>query len=181
MKQQKDKQRMDITFAVGEWVLLRLQPYRQRSLARSLSQKLAKRFYGPFRVSSRVGTVAYKLDLPSDSKIHPVFHVSLLRRFHGDPEAQSIPLPQMLDKFAEDGVTTKEEKDEQIEEGNEELSGFGRENRILENEKNIMGPDISLLNVKSALKEFVGSNSLPPPAPNEKPRVSPRVDESAIH
>lgn len=46
--------------------------------------KLSKRYYGPFKFIERIGAVAYKLELPTDSKIHPVFHVALLKEYHGD-------------------------------------------------------------------------------------------------
>ncbi|XP_070025033.1 uncharacterized protein [Nicotiana sylvestris] len=48
--------------------------------------KLSPRFNGPFEILDRVGYVAYKLTLlPSLSAVHPVFHVSMLRKYHGDP------------------------------------------------------------------------------------------------
>lgn len=41
-------------------------------------KKLDDKYWGPLRVAAKVGSQAYKLDLPIDSQIHPVFHVSLL-------------------------------------------------------------------------------------------------------
>ena len=44
--------------------------------------KLAPRYIGPFSIQSRVGEVAYKLILPPElSRVHPVFHVSMLREY----------------------------------------------------------------------------------------------------
>ena len=63
-------------FAMGDWVYLRLQPYKQTSMH---NKKLAPRYYGPFKVIQKVGVVSYKLDLPLGSLIHPVFHVSNLK------------------------------------------------------------------------------------------------------
>ncbi|XP_069149716.1 uncharacterized protein [Solanum lycopersicum] len=47
--------------------------------------KLSPRFIVPFEILSRVGEVAYKLALPpSLSVVHPVFHVSMLRKYIKD-------------------------------------------------------------------------------------------------
>ena len=61
---------------MGDWVFLRLQPFKQHSLHWSKVGKLAPNFFGPFQILQKVGSVAYKLDLPSSSGVHPVFHVS---------------------------------------------------------------------------------------------------------
>ena len=47
--------------------------------------KLSPRFIGPFEILERVGTVAYRLDLPPImSGVHEVFHISMLRRYTPD-------------------------------------------------------------------------------------------------
>ncbi|OMO79377.1 reverse transcriptase [Corchorus capsularis] len=93
MKMQYDQNRPEKQFNVGEWVFLRLQPYRQMTVHRRSSQKLAKRFFGPFQILRKLGPVAYELKLPIEAKIHPVFHVSLLKKCYGSPEASFSPLP----------------------------------------------------------------------------------------
>jgi hypothetical protein len=91
MKLQTDKHRQERVFQVGDWVYLRLQPFKQRSMHQKMG-KLAPKFYGPYQILQRIGAVAYKLDLPTDARIHPVFHVSCLKMKLG----QSIlPLPQL--------------------------------------------------------------------------------------
>lgn len=80
MKVQADKKRSRRVFAEGDWVYLKIQPYVQTSLAHRSDRKLGFRYFGPFQVLQRIGVVAYKLKLPAGCAIHPVIHVSQLKR-----------------------------------------------------------------------------------------------------
>uniref|UniRef100_A0A2N9ELF8 Integrase catalytic domain-containing protein n=1 Tax=Fagus sylvatica TaxID=28930 RepID=A0A2N9ELF8_FAGSY len=78
MKQQADKHRAEMEFEFGDWVFLRIQPFKQKSMRKKLG-KLSPKFYEPYKVIQRVGMVAYKLELSEGACIHPVFHVSFLK------------------------------------------------------------------------------------------------------
>lgn len=67
--------------------------------------KLAPRFIGPFHISERIGTVAYRVELPEKlAGVHDVFHVSHLRKFIYDPSAV-IPSAQFEDLVVEPNLT----------------------------------------------------------------------------
>jgi hypothetical protein len=97
-KKKADRNRTEREFAVGEHVLLKLQPYAQSTVANRPCAKLAYKFFGPFAVEEKFGKLAYKLTLPPDSRIHPVFHVSQLKPFTPDysPVFAELPRPPDL-------------------------------------------------------------------------------------
>lgn len=76
MKSQVDKNMTERVFVVGDLVFLKLQPYAQSSVVHRANHKVAFKFYGPYRISEKMGEVAYRLELPATSRIHPVFHAS---------------------------------------------------------------------------------------------------------
>jgi hypothetical protein len=61
--------------------------------------KLSPRYIGPYEILERVGKVAYRLALPPDlSRIHNVFHVSMLRKYVHDPSHVLTYQPMGLDE-----------------------------------------------------------------------------------
>lgn len=68
------------------------------------SFKLSPCFYGPFQILQKIGEVAYKIALPSDAHLHPVFHVSCLKR---KLRAHTVPL-LMLPLIDEEGAVQAE-------------------------------------------------------------------------
>lgn len=100
MKRQADKHRIERSFEQGDMVFLKLKQHRQHSVVARISPKLSARYYGPFEVVERIGEVAYRLKLPLESKIHPVFHVSLLKKAIGNYKAESELLMGLEDDHA---------------------------------------------------------------------------------
>ncbi|WVZ63072.1 hypothetical protein U9M48_012737 [Paspalum notatum var. saurae] len=93
-KQNYDRGHRDLSFAVGDWVWLRLRHHAPASL-QVAKGKLRPRYYGPYRISSVVNSVAYKLELPPCARIHDVFHVGALKRFIGEPPTAPPALPPL--------------------------------------------------------------------------------------
>ncbi|GJZ33896.1 hypothetical protein Tco_0579332 [Tanacetum coccineum] len=57
--------------------------------------KLNPRYIGPFKIIAKVGTVAYRLELPEKlSRVHSTFHVSKLKKCMAD-EPLAIPLDEI--------------------------------------------------------------------------------------
>ncbi|KAE8690983.1 cytochrome P450 78A7-like [Hibiscus syriacus] len=82
-KKWADRKRRDVNFEVGDLVLAKLANILRHA---DVHKGLVRRYEGPFRVVKRVGTMAYKLELPPTIRAHPVIHVSLLKPYHQDTE-----------------------------------------------------------------------------------------------
>jgi hypothetical protein len=79
-KSYADKKRREVSFNPGDFAYLKVSPIRGTRRFQ-VHGKLAPRYIGPYKVLKRVGAVAYRLELLEEmSDIHPVFHVSQLRR-----------------------------------------------------------------------------------------------------
>ncbi|XP_055803377.1 uncharacterized protein LOC129872408 [Solanum dulcamara] len=74
-----------LEFQVDDWVFLKVLP--MKGVMRfGRKGKLSPRYIRPYQIVRKLGKVAYELDLPADlDAVHPVFHVSMLRKFIGDP------------------------------------------------------------------------------------------------
>ena len=53
-----------------------------------------RKYKFPFKIVAKVGNISYKLELPPQLKIHPVFHASILKPYHEDKEDPSRNLLQ---------------------------------------------------------------------------------------
>jgi hypothetical protein len=93
MKSQADKRRQDVTFAVGDSVLLAT---KNLKLKGDSPRKLLPRYIGPFKVLQTVGKVSYKIALPEQMRVHNVFHVSLLQPYKSNGQRHPPP-PEIVD------------------------------------------------------------------------------------
>ncbi|XP_019259126.1 PREDICTED: uncharacterized protein LOC109237290 [Nicotiana attenuata] len=76
-------------------VFVKLQPYRQSTLAGSPYHKLTPRYFGPYPIAEKIGAIAYKLLVPPEVLIHPTFHISQLKLCHSLPS--EIIHPPIID------------------------------------------------------------------------------------
>ena len=57
--------------------------------------KISPRYYVPYKVLQNIGSMAYKLELPASSRVHPFFHVSCLKRVISDKLIVQMILPKL--------------------------------------------------------------------------------------
>ncbi|GJW13628.1 putative reverse transcriptase domain-containing protein [Tanacetum coccineum] len=89
-----DKRRKPLKFSVGDYVLLKVSPW--KGVVRFKKKgKFTPRFVGPFEIIEKVGLVAYRLDFLEElNGVHDTFHVSNLKKCLADPTLQ-VPLDEI--------------------------------------------------------------------------------------
>lgn len=85
------------SFTVGEFLYLKLQPYAQTSVVNRPCAKLAYKYYEPFEIVECIGPAAYKLQLPAEALIRPIFHISQLKAHIPDHTTVFSHLPATVD------------------------------------------------------------------------------------
>ncbi|GJY46573.1 putative reverse transcriptase domain-containing protein [Tanacetum coccineum] len=89
-----DKRRQPLEFQVGDKVMLKLSPWKG-VIRFGKRGKMNPRYIGPFKIPTKVGTVAYRLELPEKpSRVHSTFHVLNLKKCLSD-EPLAIPLDEV--------------------------------------------------------------------------------------
>ncbi|GJR20482.1 putative reverse transcriptase domain-containing protein [Tanacetum coccineum] len=89
-----DRRRKPLEFEVGDKVMLKVSPS-NGVICFGKRGKLNLRYIGPFRIISKVGTLAYRLELPEQlRRVHSTFHVSNMKKCFVD-EPLAIPLDEI--------------------------------------------------------------------------------------
>ncbi|XP_070660565.1 uncharacterized protein [Malus domestica] len=112
-----DKHATDRKYDVDDWVFLKLSPW--KGVVRfGKKGKLSPRYIGPYMIIERVDEVAYRLELPPKlSKMHDVFHVSMLRHYVSDPSHVIPHQPLEINPdltYDEEPVTLLDWKDKEL-------------------------------------------------------------------
>ncbi|KAL0409742.1 UNVERIFIED_CONTAM: Transposon Tf2-11 polyprotein [Sesamum radiatum] len=109
MKKYADQNRRFIEFSAGDLVMVNVPDPRLSKSSRGRDPRLMQKYVGPLPITKRIGTVAYRIELPPWWKIHNVFHVSQLKKYSADreddtrnqPSRPQLELTKIKEKVAE--------------------------------------------------------------------------------
>ena len=156
-KEQADKNRLpDPNFQVGDKVWLN----RKNITTDRPTTKLDYRYLGPYKILEKIGKRAYRLELPKTMKIHEVFHVSLLEKWHEDEHGRKpIPLPPVVTPEGEEEYEIEKVLNSRKTRNHIEYlirwKGYGPE-------EDMWVPEDDMGNAEEALADFYKNNPLAP-------------------
>jgi hypothetical protein len=109
-KQQKyaNQHRKFEEFEIGQKVLLSTRFINTLIDKQRPTRKLNAKYIGPFNIVNKISPVAYKLELPNNMKMHPVFHISLLKLYNEDDEFNRPTPPPAI-------ITSDNEEEYEVE------------------------------------------------------------------
>ncbi|GJS29855.1 putative reverse transcriptase domain-containing protein [Tanacetum coccineum] len=127
-KSYTDVRRKPLEFKVGDKVMLKVSPW--KGVVRfGKRRNISPCYIGPFKILSRVGPVAYKLELPRELQgIHNTFHVSNWKKCLSDEEL-IIPLDDVrIDEklyFIEEPIKIMDREVKQLKQSRARVDYFG--------------------------------------------------------
>jgi len=149
-----DEHRRDVTYQVGDFVLLNSRNITLDVESRRPSKKLQSRYIGPFEIIEKMSPVNYKLKLPDTMKIHPVFHVSLLQKYLKNTEEfpnRQIPPPPVEQVEGQEEYEVEKVLDHRVRYGKDEYlikwKGYANHDATWE-------PVEHLQNAQEAIQDF---------------------------
>ena len=95
---QANEHRRSHTFAVGDKVLVSMNPIVREQLIPGFEGKLAPKAAGPYIITHQITRNTFRLQLPPTvgPLFHPVFHSSVLIPYHERHQFQIAPLPEVV-------------------------------------------------------------------------------------
>ncbi|GJU26560.1 putative reverse transcriptase domain-containing protein [Tanacetum coccineum] len=104
-KSYADKRRKPLEFQVGDKVMLKVSPWKG-VIRFDKRGKLNPRYIGPFKVLAKVGTMAYRLELPDQLIcVHSTFHVSNLKKCFSEEPLAILLVPSCFAIFTFEPLT----------------------------------------------------------------------------
>lgn len=182
-----DKNHKLIELKIDDWVLLRLHKGYSIPSSAILGRKLSQQYAGPFQITERIGTLAYRLAIPLSWKVHPIFSVAHLEPASPsatDPYQRTAPPPpaihvdgdtDLAKSYEIERIVTKRATKRRGTEYLVRWRGYGPEEDSWRNEA-------ELGDASEVLKEFLESNTSASTSPTStSPTSTPPTSTPLTH